>query len=120
MKYVNPWPLLRAGKAEQEKALQIVRRWYAQKPSPSHAMELGVAFLWLGRYAEAWEHFRSVILMDPLCGDGDYGMAGAAKWCLDKPQEAVIEWKAGLEAKYARAAGLNVQMPLLLFFAAVL
>ena len=83
-------------------------------------MELGVALLWLRKYAEAWEHFRSVIETNPRCGDNDYGMAGVAKWCLDQRAEAVLEWKAGLEAKYARAAGLNLQMPLLLFFAAIL
>lgn len=44
-----------------------------------HHMTLGVALLWLGRYAEAWEHFHSVIEKAPRVGDSYYGMAGVAK-----------------------------------------
>ena len=87
--------------------------------SASTTMELGVALLWLGRYAEAWQHFHSVIETAPQSGDNDYGMAGVAKWCLGKPDEAVLEWRAGLKARYARASGLGIRMPLLLFLAAV-
>jgi len=47
-------------------------------------------------------------------------MAGVAKWCLGEPQEAIAIWRAGLDAKYARAAGLCVRMPLLLLFASIL
>jgi hypothetical protein len=119
MEYINPWPLLRGGKAEQEQGLQLVQQAYAEEPSPSHAREFGIALVWLGKYDKAWTHFRSVIESSPTAGDGDYGMAGVAKWCLGKPDEAVSEWQAGLKAKYAGASGLNVMSPLLLFFAAV-
>jgi hypothetical protein len=88
-------------------------------PIGSEAMTLGVALLWLGRYGETWEHFHSVIEKGIRVGDGYYGMAGVAKWCLGRPDQAVLEWRAGLKAKYARASGLNVIMPLLLFFAAI-
>jgi len=83
-------------------------------------MQLGVALLWLGRYGSAWEHFRSTIIANSRAGDNDYGMAGVAKWCIGEPSEAVSEWRSGLGAGYARAAGLGIRMPLLLFFAAVL
>jgi hypothetical protein len=112
--------LLRAGRAEQEQGLRLVQQAYTGQPFfASAAMTLGVALLWLGRYAEAWEHFHSVIETPPRVGDNDYGMAGVAKWCLGRPDEAVLEWRAGLKAKYARASGLGVRMPLLLFFAAI-
>jgi hypothetical protein len=119
---MNPWPLLRGEKADGERGLQLVEREYADQPNPSasHVMRLGVALLWMGHYGDAWQHFRSVIEADPWSGDNDSGMAGVAKWCLDKPDEAVLEWSAGLRAKYARCSGLGVRMPLLLFFAAVL
>jgi hypothetical protein len=119
MERVNPWPLLRAGKAEQELGLRVVQKAYTEQPYASEAMTLGVALLWLGRYAEAWEHFHSVIKTSPRVGDNDYGMAGVAKWCLGKPDEAVSEWSDGLRAKYARASGLGIRMPLLIFFAAI-
>jgi tetratricopeptide (TPR) repeat protein len=120
MEYISPWPLLRAGKSEQEQGLRLVQQAYTGQPFfASAAMTLGVALLWLGRYAEAWEHFNSVIETAPRVGDSYYGMAGVAKWCLGRPDEAVSEWRAGLKAKYARASGLGVRMPLLLFFAAI-
>ncbi len=119
MEYISPWPLLRAGKSEREQGLRRVQRAYSEDPSPSYSRTLGVALLWLGKYTEAWTHFRSVIETSPTAGDGDYGMAGVAKWCLGKVDEAVSEWRAGLKAKYARASGLNVSSPLLLFFAAI-
>jgi len=117
---INPWTLLRAGTVEQEAGLRTVQQAYAGQPHPSHAMELGVALLWLRKYASAWEHFRATIDADPArSGDNDYGMAGVAKWCLGEPDEAVAHWRAGLAANYARASGLGVIMPLLLFFASV-
>lgn len=120
MEYISPWPLLRAGKAEQEQGLRLVQQFYAGDPLFGSAiMTLGVALLWLGRYAEAWQHFHSIIQKGVRVGDVYYGMAGVAKWCLGKPDEAVSEWRAGLRAEYARSSGLNVSSPLLLFFAAV-
>jgi len=99
--------------------LRLVQQAYAEDPSPSYARTLGIALLWLGKYAEAWTHFRSVVETSPTAGEGDYGLAGVAKWCLGKFDEAVTEWRAGLKAKYSGASGLNVGSPLLLFFAAV-
>jgi hypothetical protein len=119
MEYISPWPLLRGGQGEREEGLRLIQQAYIDEPSPSHAREFGIALVWLGKYAEAWTHFRSVIETSKTAGDGDYGMAGVAKWCLDKPDEAVLEWRAGLKANYARASGFGVRMPLLLFFAAV-
>lgn len=116
---MNPWPLLRAGKVEQDQGLQLVRQAYTEQPYASEAMTLGVSLLWLGRFAEAGKHFQSVIETLPQVGDGIYGMAGVANWCLGRPDKAALQWRAGLQAKYARASGFNVRMPLLLFFAAV-
>lgn len=116
----NPWTLLRAGKAEQELGLRLVHQAYTDRPTPSRGMELGIALLWLRKYASAWEHFCSLIDADPQrCGDADYGMAGVAKWCLGETEQSIVYWRAGLKAKYARTAGLGVTMPLLLFFASV-
>jgi len=119
MEYIDPWLLLQGGKAEQEQGLRLVRASHAQQPNPSHGMQLGIALLWLRKYAEAQEHFLSTIETSSVCGDSDFGKAGVAMWCCGKPGDAVSQWRAGLKAKYARASGLGVRMPLLLFFAAV-
>ncbi len=119
MESTSVWPLLRGAMGDREEGLRLAQRAYENEPSPSHAMQFGIALLWLGKYSEAWKHFRSVIETSKTAGDADYGMAGVAKWCLNKPEEAVLEWRAGVSAKYARSSGLNIRMPLLLFFAAV-
>jgi hypothetical protein len=124
MERKSVWPLLRGGKAEQEQGLELSRQAFEADPNPSQVMELGVALLWLKRYAEAWEHFSTVMKEKGLRGnlnkhDGCYGMAGVAKWCLGERREAVAEWVSGLKAKYVGPAG-GVQMPLLLFYASVL
>ena len=81
-------------------------------------MELGVAYLWVQDYQAAWEHFDSANQRYPKHADVFYGMAGAAKWCSNDPQESVRQSAAGLECQYADAAG-GVRLPLLLFFASV-
>jgi tetratricopeptide (TPR) repeat protein len=118
------WPLLRAEKAEQEQGLALCREAYARNPSASHIMQLGIALLWLKQYAQAWEHFSTIIERKAPKGTSNkhesfYGMAGVAKWCLGERREAIAEWISGLKAEYAGAAGLGVEMPLLLFFASV-
>jgi tetratricopeptide (TPR) repeat protein len=125
MEYKSPWPLLRAGKGEQEQGLELCRQAYAQNPNASYTMQLGIALLWLKQYAQTWEHFRQAIERKAPKGtsnksDAFYGMAGVAKWCLGERREAIAEWVLGLEAKRARSSGLGVKMPLLLFFASVL
>ena len=119
MERINPWPLLRGEKAEQVRGLQQLQEAHAHYDNGSTIMELGVAYLWLHQYERAWEHFHNAIETFHIKGDAFYGMAGVAKWCLGKPDEAVAEWRGGLTAAYARASGLAVQMPLLLFFAAI-
>jgi len=110
------WTSLLEGKQE---ALQQLQRTYASKPNGSNTMGLGIAYLWLYQYEQAWEHFHKTITEDSMKGDAFFGMAGVAKWCLGETQQAVSQWRAGLRAKYARASGLGVRMPLLLFFASV-
>lgn len=119
-KRIDPWPLLRGEKIEQqEEGLRLARRAYKRNPYGSESMQLGVALLWLGRYTEAWHHFEEIIRGGVRIGDNSYGMAGVSKWCLDRPDEAVLQWRAGLRAKYARASGLNITLPMLLFFAVI-
>lgn len=120
MEKTSTWAKLRAGEKQQDSGLKQLQLAYQQQPYPSEAMELGVALLWLRKYDLAASHFGSIIANNPKCGDNDYGMAGVANWCLGKPTEAVKLWKAGLKAKYARASGLGICMPLLLFLASKL
>lgn len=112
----NPWDLLRHGRVEQ--GLVPLRRAYERKQSPSHIMELGIAYLFAGDYQAGWEHFQSAIKRFPYSMSSFYGMAGAAKWCVDDPDAAVKYWHMGLDAKFADGAG-GIQLPLLLWSASV-
>jgi hypothetical protein len=89
-------------------------------------MTLGVAYMWLKMYREAFEHFYGIArttpktsIANPRRSAGVFGMAGAAKWCLDETDVAVSQWRAGLDADYADAAG-GVRLPMLLFTTAVM
>ena len=108
---------MRRGDVEQ--ALALMREGYACDPSPSHAMRLGVGYLWAKEYQAAWEHFQLAIQRHPNSIAAFFGMAGAAKWCMDEPDAAVMIWKSGLNAQYADGAG-GVQLPLLLSVASIL
>ncbi len=114
----NPWPLLRSGKVKQ--GLAISKEWFAQNQSPSHTMELGVAYLFTKKYKDAYAHFRRGWQSCPAGSRALYfGMAGVAKWCLNDRQMAVAEWRNGLKVDYADGAG-GVRNPLLLFTASVM
>lgn len=115
----NPWMLLRAGKRDQERGLKLVQQAYLTTPEASESMQLGVAYLWTHRFEVAYEHFQEEIRANRIKGDHLYGMAGVAKWCLDEPDEAIAQWRAGLKAPYTRD-GHGVIMPLLLYFGSVL
>jgi len=123
MESKSVWPLLRAGKAEQEQGLELCRQAYARDQSASYIMQLGIAYLWLKQYAQAWEFFSSIIAQKAPRGtsnksDSFYGMAGVAKWCLGERRDAIAEWVLGLKAERVRIGG--AQIPLLLYFASVI
>lgn len=113
----NPWDYLRHRRVEP--GILILRERYMREPSGSHIVELGVAYLWVGDYQAAQQHFQYAMETHPTLGDIFYGMAGIAKWCVDDPGAAVRLWHAGLDAPYA-VGGLGVHLPLLLFVASIL
>ncbi len=113
----NPWELVRRGDAEQ--GLALMRENYARDPSPSYIMELGVGYLWTEKYQAVWEHFQHAIQTFPLSTARFFGMAGAAKWCIDEPEAAVRSWEAGLDVQFADGAG-GVGNPLLLWVASII
>ena len=109
------WGLLRAG--EIGDGLGLFAKACAHLGNMSHAMELGVAYLWVGEYDAAWKHFCSFNETYPHHADCTYAMAGAAKWCLNQPAEAVYHWRDGLECQYTDP--VRADLPLLLLFASV-
>ncbi len=67
----------------RDEALRLMRDTYARASSgTSETIQLGVAYLWIGDYAAAWEHFDAANRRRPKDVDALYQLAGAAKWCL--------------------------------------
>ena len=120
MEKPSVWTLLRGGETEQQAGLLQRQRAFTENPNGSNTMSLGIAYLWLHEYQSAWSHFRNALETRGAKGDVYFGMAGVAMWCLDRPSDAVAEWRAGVKANYARGGGLNITMPLLLFFASII
>ena len=112
------WSLLRTGNIDT--GLEALKQTHGKQETPSHIMELGVAYLWAKRYEAAWEHFSANVQRYRESISDFYGMAGTAKWCLGEFDEAVQQWDAGLKAKFVDTNGLGVHLLLLLYFSAVL
>jgi tetratricopeptide (TPR) repeat protein len=104
-------------RGEVAAALRQMQANFDEDPDASSIMELGVAFLWLQDYGAAWKHFNNANGERPSYAAIYYGMAGAAKWCLGESDEAVNQWRLGIECEYADDTQL--QIPLILYFAGV-
>ena len=112
----SAWQLMLTGHPEE--ALCQMQESYARRGSLSESMELGVAYLWLGEYMAAWEHFDGVNRKHPKASDLLYAMAGAAKWCLGDRCTAVEQWADGCYCDGTNSGGFG--SPLLLFAASII
>jgi hypothetical protein len=117
MKADDPWILLRAQMVNE--GLKALQKVLDTKQSPSHIMEMGVAYMWVGHFAVAKDHFETGIAKCHGNMSSFYGMAGTAKWCLGEFEKAVETWRHGLAADFSDTAGLGVRLPLLLWFASI-
>lgn len=113
----DPWNLLQSGDAAQ--GLAVLRQRHAKIPSPSHIMELGVAYMWVRDYAAALKHFQYSIRTDRRASEYYYRFAGAAAWCLGSYSSAVESWHAGLDARYANA-GVCIRSAMVLLLTSIL
>jgi tetratricopeptide (TPR) repeat protein len=116
--YRDSWDVLRRGDVSH--AMQQMRENHEKEGSTSCAMELGVAYLWLGRNESALDVFDDYNRRYPNHVDCTYDMAGAAQWRLGRPDEAIASWRIGVDCDFKDAAGLGVRPALLLFFAAAI
>ncbi len=111
------WELMLTG--QSDKALRLMRDAYDGRSGASETIDLGVAYLWLGDYAAAWEHFNAANERRPGYMDIYYQMAGAAKWCLNARNEAVEQWIAGCDCDTTDFAR-GISSPLLIFAASLI
>jgi hypothetical protein len=108
---------LKVGRTQQ--ALDMLRK---ERPSPSNHYSLGAAYMWAGDYQAALVHFDERIRNHrpgTPPGDLDYGMAGAAAWCLGQETLALKHWQKGTKAKRG-IAGANTRTLLLLYAVSIL
>lgn len=109
------WNLLRSG--AKEEGLRLIERGYEREPL-THEMDLGIGYLFTDEYVRAWKHFTRANQESPTPTSIVAGMAGVAKWCLNKPEEGMAEWREGLRCEFTDWAG-GVELPLLMYFASV-
>lgn len=119
------WDIMRSG--DEARAISQMQEYLAEEWNPEYkmasctgeAIELGAAYLWLGRYSDAAKNFDRFNEQFPNQHTSTYEMAGVAKWCLNEHQTAIREWRQGLHCDYADTAGLGINSSLLLFFASI-
>lgn len=114
---MSAWHKLRSGNTEEALA-DMITQHRRDPTNPSTAIQVGVAFMWLGRWEFASTHFRQFMERSTCSTDILPKFAGTAMWCAGQRESALEEWKRGQEADYTDAAG-GVTIPLHLYFAAV-
>jgi len=112
----DPWTLIETG--QYEAAISEYSRLYEEKGRKFYLNNRGRAYLLVGNYNAALRDFRhSIETDDPRYrSTGDYVYAGISLWYLNRPDEAIPIWRAGLSAPYTDAAG-GVEIPALLLYA---
>lgn len=114
---MDAWRKVRSGNTEEALADMIAQ--HRRNPTnPSTTIQVGVAFMWLGRWESAANHFREFAKRRTHSTDVLPKFAGTALWCAGQCESAIEEWKQGLGADYTDASG-GVTIPLHLYFAAV-
>jgi hypothetical protein len=83
----------------------------------SAVSKIGMALIGLGRFAEACEHYQSLIAKTWCKISCHFIGAGLAKWCEGDHTGAVDFWRKGLKTGYATYKGLDVRF--VMFYAAV-
>ena len=113
---MKAWDKLRSGEAEL--ALETMAEDCRDHPKDlSKAIQLGVAYMWLYEWEYAVTHFSDFIANYSWSTDVMSKMLGTAKWCSGRQEEAVLEWRGGLNVDYADVSG-GITIPLHLHFAA--
>lgn len=112
----KPWDL-RGG--DVEGGLAYLEKAYAREKTTMWATSLGISYLWVARYENAWSHFRTAIETHGMSLALFYGMAGTARWCMGQSTEAVQCWQEGLRARFADGAG-GIHLPMLLLVSSAL
>jgi tetratricopeptide (TPR) repeat protein len=110
------WEQLRSGETG---GIDVLRETFVKGSDPASILDLGIAYLWLGQYNAAWEHFQHVIETSPLSPARFYGMAGVAKWCLGDYDAAASLWKAGSDIAGTEGEEATVGLALLRLAASV-
>jgi len=111
----NAWELIRSG--QYEAAAEEYGRLVREQGGRFNLANLGVAHLLMGNFPAALDDFQRIIAeSDPrYLSTSEYVSAGIALWNLDRPEEAIASWRAGLAAPYTDAAG-GVEIPALLLY----
>jgi hypothetical protein len=117
---LSPWDVLHRG--QYDDAIQLFSQDYEQSQNLDLSLlrGRGMAYLAANAPRQALTDLEEVTSRtdDRFAADSDYAYLGICHWYLAHPDAAVEQWRAGLTAPYADAAG-GVLLPTLLFYAGI-
>ena len=113
---LSMWDYLRLG--DEDQALARVLGHYRDAASVGNALQIGVFYIFVGRYEDAAEHLRAYARSHRVSSASIHNLLGIAEWCQRRTDAAIASWRQALKAGYADAAG-GVRAPLLLYYASI-
>lgn len=101
----DPWSYVLQG--EYEKAIELYKKAYDRDQHDTHLNNLGIIFLLKNDFVTAKEYFLQAIeKCDPkYIGDSQYIKLGISEWCLNRPYQAIENFRRSLDTPYTDAAG---------------
>lgn len=114
----DPWNLMET--KQYEAAVREYTRLYRKEKSDLWLNNRGLAYLLMGDHAASLADYQHGIQANPSESRSTHPFiyAGICLWYLNRPDEAIPTWRAGLTAPYADAAG-GVELPALLLYGGI-
>jgi len=113
---ISGWELLEQGRFTD--AITRLQEEFEATGSKVIAYNLAAAYLCVGDVSSAKQRFGEIQRKRSAKNAATFEFVGVCCWLQGSKEEAVVQWIDGLDAEYADVAG-GIQLPLLLFFAAV-
>jgi len=111
----DPWSYIQS--RQYDDAIREATRRYEEHGGNANLRNRGAAHLLKGNYEAALRDYELVIGSDErYLATTEFIMAGICEWERDRPDRAISQWRAGLNAPYRDAAG-GVEIPALLVYA---
>lgn len=115
---ISPWQALELSRYEE--AIQLFTQGYAQSQAISLLSGRSLTYLAANRPRQALADLEEVVARTEkrFASDSNFAFLGICHWYLARPDFAIAQWQAGLNAPYVDAAG-GVLLPTILYYAGI-